>query len=375
MNGIIWVSIYLIIVFTVLLLRSSSFKRYNKKGIEICDSVSSRYIKKELVLVFFFSLLFMLVNVVCTKTSISFGSDRENYLFEFSGRRDTSFGLGLVFTFFRITLNRFEFVLYFTTFFCCFLVLIAHSFFEYNSTLSLFFILTTDFVFFTFTSLKQSYSCAFGALFFLMLTREKTIRRNIICLILILLASLFHSSSIILLPVLIICNNEKTTNLSLLVYFLSLVLFFIFFNNIGTFLSRLTRVFPSSISDLFTKYFVNVDSEDESSTIAFLKGAPFYYLFIKGCIHRKRIKKNCKNYDKYLIILATASALYMCSLYIYWAMRFRAFFYLPAAIFMNVLCRNVSSVEEREIEIVTIGMNLVLLIRWLYLVFVNYGGF
>ena len=375
MTGLLWIAIYACVVFIVV------FTFRCQKATQLVCGTTGLITKNKktpthyFALIIIYALLFALVNLICTRTSIAFGSDRENYLHEFGGNRETSVGLEFVFYLFRITSNNFEHVLLFTTFICTLIILFTHKFFENNSKVSLVFLLTTDFVFFTFTSLKQSYACALSAVFFLLLTRRKTFARNIVCILLIVLASLFHSSSVILIPIFIICNLKKITKTTLLIYVLLLLLLFVFFNNIGAFLSALVKPFSSGLSALLSKYFVNLDYSDETSFVAFLKGTPFYLLFGLGCFYRDRIKNKCKDYDMYLILLSTASMLYLCSIYIYWTMRFRAFFYLPAAIFLSVICKNVSLPEKQIISFSVIGLNAILLVRWIYLVFSNYGGF
>ena len=370
----LWISVYFAVVLFVIL----TYKKKERVVLENDQNRSGysedRRDKLVLVLLAVYALLFAVVNLICTRTSVSYGSDRENYLTEFRGQRKTSVGLEIVFNVFRFTSDNFEHVLLFTTFFSLLIILFAHKIFENSSNVSLAFLLTTDLVFFTFTALKQSFACAFVALFFVFLFKKRTVCRGIVCFLLLVLAIVFHTSSVVLIPIFIVCYFKKINKTVMVVYMILLVLLFVFFVDIGTILSTITRPIFPRLSELLTRHFSSVGG-DESSTIAFLKGIPFYLLLAFGFFYRRRLQGSYPNYDKYLIVLATASMLYMCSIYIYWTLRFRAFFYLPAAIFFGTIYTNLSKKEKVVFLVSVIGSNLFLLIRWVLLIYTKYGGF
>ena len=375
MTGVTWILIYFAIaLFTLVTYRKTQYVYCGIDG-EGSLSVRPRRDGLRLLLIFFYAILFVLLNVYCTKTSAAYGSDRVNYAFEFTGHRGSGVGLDILFGLFRALSLSFTDMLYFTTFVSVLVILLAHGVFEYSSRLSLAFLLSTDFVFFTFTALKQSYSCAFAALLFVLLIKKRTLGNVIGCVLLITLAILFHPASVVLIPLFLVCSFRRLNKTIILLYMVVLALAFVFFMDIGAFLANLVEPLFPKFAEMLTRYFKKLDRTDVVSAVAFLKGVSFYLLFGFGCIYRKRIKKTCLNYDKYLVILATASVLCLCSVYVYWTMRFRAFFYLPAAIFFGILFKNISKKERIVLTVSTLGANLVLLVRWLLLIYSNYGGF
>ena len=372
MNYLLWIASYIVLVILVL---KWPAKVSSGNGYYFTSTNLKKENKLRAISIVAISLLFVLLNVICTKTSVAFGSDRENYNFEFLGYRSSSIGLDAVFYVVRSFTNNFYFMLNLTTFICSVVTLIAFTKSQDRSNLTLLFLLSTDFIFFSFTALKQSFACAFGTLFFALLLKPKSISRNVVCLFLILIASLFHPSSIILLPIFLVLNKEKIGRKTIIIYMVVMVAILIGFEKIGLFLASITASVMPSVSHLLYRYFVTASANDTSSLFVFLKGVPFYFLLFTGLIKRNTFEKDIPNYDKYLIILATASAFYISSLYIYWASRFRAFFYLPAGVFLSLIYKKMHGMEKIILIVMTLGINAFLLIRWIYLIGVNYGGF
>lgn len=374
MIGLLWVLVYLAIAsFAV------ATYRMNEAVLNAGDPVKTSDQERRrrdygLLLIAIYAVLFALLNLLCTKTSAAYGSDRVNYLTEYSGERKSSVGLELVFYLFRFTTNNYLHLLLFTTFSCLLIVLIAHRLFEGGSWISLAFFFTTDFVFFTFTGLKQSYACALIALAFALLMKERTVRTTVVCFLLVGIAVLFHVASLVMIPLFVLCCFERIGKPFLIGGAVLMLLGVVFFTQIGSFVLGVAQHVSPRFAELQTRYFSDLGWDWSSASVC-LKGTPFYMLFGFGCYFRKKVGDKCALYDKYLIVLAAASALYLCSVHVYWMIRFGAFFYLPAAVFFGILFRNVSKKERIVLSVCTFGVSLVLLIRWVLAIYQNWGGF
>ncbi len=330
---------------------------------------------KEVVYAIGFALLFMAVNFICTKTGAGYGGDRTNYEWAFTHGNVMSRGLEVVYNLVRHTTGSFEHVMYFTTFVCVFITLFSFLKCEDRSVTALVFLLTTDCVFFTFTALKQCYSCAFAALIFMLLTKKRSIARNIVCIALVILAFLFHPTGIILLPFLVLCYPKKMPDKLMIAFIAVIVLGVVFFKQIGVLVSYAAKPFSVKLYKMLEKYFREGNKYENLSRTVFVKGAAYYLLFGLGIFFRKEIKEKVTGYDRYLIVLGLSSAVYLCSFHEYWSYRLVYYFMVPAGLFAGILFKNIENKIGKLLALSAIGINGLIFLRWIYLIYVNYGMF
>ncbi len=319
------------------------------------------------------SLLFTLYNVYCTKTSLSFGGDRLNYENYFVNNITTSsLGLDFIYKMVRFIGGDFYHVLYITTFISCFITFIALKKLNTNKDIIFILLMLTQFIFNTFTSLKQTYACAFGSLFFVNAFKDKKFKNVLLCIILIVISCLFHYASFILVPIyFLLLIYKKNFALTLI----CLLLFIVLFAPILNFLmSILKPIFPVLVEKI-NQYFFLVE-EMEVSRISFIKGAPFYYITFILFIHRKKYVDNIKKYDKYFFISFVASISLLMSIYSYWLQRLIHYFYLPVFYIFTLVQSNEKKYKLKMFNyIVVIALLFIVLIRWFILTYINYGGF
>lgn len=324
-----------------------------------------------------FAVLYTLYNVYCTKTSVSMGGDRLNYSYQFDGYQSTSIGLTVVFKIVKFFGGNIYNVFYLTTFlyvFTCVYVLIGTP---GNNKAALVFFVLTDAIFFSFTALKQIYACTFSSICFLLLTRKKSAKRSIACWCAILLACLFHDAAIIIVPVYLAALFIERGKKSFKIKFVLVVLFaaFVFLDKIALLCSNLVSPFAPSVAVKIREYFFSSRYGVESSPMAFIKGFPFYVIFIWGLVKRKSLVKEIEKYDFYLLLSAVGAVLFLSSVYSYWMYRAVAFFYIPIAIFCGKLRERLHGGERMIFGVLVYLSMFVVLLRWIILIYVNYGGF
>lgn len=323
------------------------------------------------------ALLFTLLNIYCTLNSVSMGSDRINYNMNFMGvRKSPSVGLELIFSLVRMFSNRIETVFYLTTFLCCCIVFWAYRNWWDADSKAIVFLLSTNFVFFSFTGLKQIYACAFAALFFSLCMKPRTLKRDIMSISLIIFACAFHSTGFILIPIfvsfLILDDNTKYTKIIII----SMLLLLIFMKPIFMVVARwITKIFPYLATKIYEYFASETRQMDEGSTIAFIKGFPYYILLLWGGLNRKKLLSKFKNYDKYLILSALGTVFAISSVISYWLSRFVYIFYLPMGVFYSILMRYESRNNRCIIGFLIIGSSLFFTLRSVALTFINFGGY
>ena len=107
-----------------------------------------------------------------------------------------------------------------------------------------------------------------------------------------------------------------------------------------------------------------------------LKGIPFYIITLVGWIKRRELIDEINNYDNYLFLSGVISFIYIASVYNSWVNRLAYFFYLPVAIFFVKMMRYVSNINNyRIINASVIGINALFTLRFVVLIYMNYGGF
>lgn len=321
------------------------------------------------------SLIFMLYNLIITNIQggdgVFLNLDRSNYAFEFLGYRETSVGLMTFFKLMKIFTSNFYIVLYIITFICCLINFYCLLNDKNVNKYSLIFFLLTDFVFFTFFSLKQCFTCSFATLMFYIINNKKYTFENVICIICLYFAISFHSTGYILLPLIIVfCFfNKKSLNIYLIIiiFFISLL----FFDEI---LIMLSTIFSNIIiSEKIKLYFFT--SEFNSRFIIFIKGLPYYVTFLVALINQKKYSLKIQNYNNLLIMCFIGSFSYFISFKSYWMYRFTALFYVPISIIFGIIFNEECNKKKKVLYFILVLLsNFTILVRWLYLMFIQ-GGF
>lgn len=325
-----------------------------------------------------FAFLYMLYNVYCTKNGVSMGGDRLNYSYQFEGYQSTSIGLTAVFKIVKTLGGNIYNVFYLTTFLYVFICVLVFTFAYGNNKAALMFFVLTDAIFFSFTALKQIYACMFSSICFLLLTRRKSVKRSIASWCSIIMACLFHDAAIIMVPVYLAVLFIEGDKRALKIKLMLVILFgaFMFLDKIALLCSNIISPFAPNAAEKIREYFFSTRYNIEtSSPMSFIKGFPFYVITIWGIIKRKSIAKNIKKYDLLLLLSAIGSALFLSSLYSYWMYRAVAFFYIPIAMFFSKIKNCLQGIEKTIFVLAVYLTMFVILLRWIILIYANYGGF
>ncbi|WP_349763457.1 EpsG family protein [Fusobacterium sp. SYSU M8D902] len=365
-KGLLVSSVYIIIsIISIFLIKRDEKKFDEKKSI----------VKISYPTILLISILFTIFNIYSTQISSKYGSDRLNYIYEFNYLRDTtSVALNTLIKIIRIMNGDVYTLFYFTTFICVFLFLIGYRISKNMNSKIYILMLTNEWILFTIITLKQAYACAIASLFFIIMLEYKRKQRMILGIICIILATLFHISSIILLPFFILFQ-KKRLNKNIIVIILFLIIIIIL--KIETFvfiLEKILEIISINYANKIRNYFSDFKKIELSAT--FLKYIPIYYITLLGVLKRKKYLKVFKNYDKYLSISIICSTLLIFSIKIYWFTRFVGIFYVPVFIFYYYINTNFKSRTIQNINnIIVYGGTLVILLRKIILIFVNYGFF
>lgn len=340
---------------------------------------SNNYVKKNRNLtvcrILIISLLFTLYNVFVTNGQLPTGGDRLNYYIDFLGYRENeSIALSFIFDFVKRINGSIFTVYYITTFICCCLNFLAYSKFSLaNKKVALLFLLT-DAVLYSFTALKQCYAFAFSALLFANLLDNKE-SNDIINIIYIVLACLFHTSGYILIPLFITIKIVKKHPSALYISVFAVFFVFVFFQPILLYFASLLKNVLPVLSKKIMNYFGDSMPEGGRS-IQIIKWIPFYFITFLGFYYRKSLRSKIVNYDLFLIISIISSGLALFSFFNYWFYRFLPLFYLPNFTFFVLINEKVSDKSNRLLNyIIVYGGVALVFYRWLFLIFINYGGF
>ena len=171
-----------------------------------------------------------------------------------------------------------------------------------------------------------------------------------------------------------------------------------FFDKIAILCSEILSPLVPDIAAKMKGYFTTSSHEAGASPLAFIKGTPFYAVLIFGVLKRDKFIEKIENYDLYLFLSAWAAGMYFCMTYSYWMYRATAFFYVPVAIFCGKLREQINSADRKMLcgqlsgkknilhdpfncnESIMFDISIyftmfVILLRWIILIYRNYGGF
>ena len=358
-KGLLVSIVYLFIIFIVFALS------YNKK---------EKIIKLNYKKILLFSLMFTILSFIVIKFSTTLHGDRYNYYIEFLGYRSTSSGLTFIFDLIKRINGNFFVLGYFITFTCTFILFLSLKINIIKSKETILFVLFTDIIFFTFSVYKQCYTNMFSALFFAVLFNKKIKYKNIICIALIALCCAFHSTGYILIPIYILMVLYQNKKMKIAPSILIVLIFIVFQQNILQMLSNTFINIIPQISNKIQEYFYT-EAFQVSSTLVFVKGIPFYLVTIIGLFKYKKLNK-IENYEKYLLLSIIGSTSYLFSIFSYWMYRFTLLFYLPTAMLFSVIIDNETNGKNRWLFKYSIyGFELLILIRWVILMYTRVKGF
>ena len=324
------------------------------------------------------ALLFTIYNVIVTAMSTGLGGDRLNYYVDCIGVRPAgSTGLMIVISLLRKITAHYEILFYFSTFVCMILTLTAYRISGIKSANALFFLLTTQYVLFTLTGIKQCYTNGFACLCLIIALQRKTKKDDILCILLIILAILFHPTGYLLIPLYLMVLIRKTTGLIILSFLLMLIVAF-YMDTILEQCALFLKPFAPALSTSISRYVGStaLESLQTEGIMTVFKGVPFFIITILGIRRRPRLKRVIEGYDSYLLLSAALSLVYLITIYNSWFYRMAYLLYLPVGIFF---VRLMSHEKNRNNYIIlnaaVIGINAVLTLRFLALIYLNYGGF
>lgn len=373
MIGVISISLYLLIVTVIYVLSKNKYVLfqqnnaiYNKKTIGT---------KMPILYLLFFSILFVLLNAYCTANSVGYGVDRTNYYIDFYGRETVWGGFNFILSIIRERTSNFHVFLYITTFMCCVIAFLAYKYSNDTTPKFLLFFLSTNYVIATFVNLKQCYVNAFAAIFFCLIMQPRTMRRNIACVVIMILACYFHVTGFFLFPIFIYCLFHEKRIKHINIWLLLLIITFIFFEQLIIYIGKHTINILPNLSGKIIEYFIdNTSHVDEGSIMSFLKGMPYYLLFVWGLIHHKSISLIERNYDKCLMITALGVFLILTSIYSYWLIRFNTLFFFPMGCLYSMLMKFRPQRERQIMSFLVIGSSFFFTFRTILLTFINYRG-
>ena len=107
-----------------------------------------------------------------------------------------------------------------------------------------------------------------------------------------------------------------------------------------------------------------------------LKGIPFYIITLVGWLKRRELLKEINNYDNYLFLSGVISFIYISSVYNSWVIRLAYFLYLPVAIYFVKIMQSLKNKNNYIIlNFLVFGINALITLRFVVLIYLNYGGF
>lgn len=381
MRMVVSLTCYLIAVFLSVQIATQRYRKMTciieKRELEGQKDIDS-YSKMTLTMAIVIALLFTLYNVIVTHLNVSVSGDRQNYSLNFFGyRNSSSAGLMFIIGLIRKVSSRVESLYYVSTFITMLITMLAYRESDEADPKAIFFLLTTQYVFFTFAGMKQCYTNAFASLCIVLALRNKGIKDTVVSIILIALSIWFHPTGYLLIPLYIMIRIRKTIRINVL-FFLLMIVGVLFLEPLLLHAARLAAPFAPSVATKIYDYFGETAKEglEAAGFMSALKGIPFYIITLVGWINRQKLKDLIPNYENYLFLSGVISFIYVASVYNSWVNRVAYFLYLPVAIFFVQLMRNVSNENNyRIINTSVIGINALFTLRFVVLVYINYGGF
>lgn len=361
-----------IYIFICIITIAFSFNSYAK-----AIRVGKNERKISMVLVIVVSIVFSFYNKFNSVPQF-YGDDRKNYMQDFYGRLTTYSGFDWYLKLMnKVTHGNFELMLYFTTFICCLILLIVYKYSNNSSPYALFFLFSSNFVFFTFVGLKQAIAGIFANLFFLFILAEApNIITEIMCLATVILACYFHVTGYILVPIYILMKINYKNNKKAISIILLMLLAILFMKQLLLGMADALELVLPNISYKITEYLGEDTIQVTEGTLSVLKGFPYYFITYYALKNRKRYVEKIPDFNRLLVLSFVASILAVSTIVSYWFSRFTFMFLFPVSLlFSNMIQCAKSKVEKHNILILVLIPMLLFTLRSLLLVIVNYGGY
>ena len=324
------------------------------------------------------ALLFMLCNMIATWVSLSPGGDRQNYIMDYRGvRPSSSAGLMFVIEILRKISADPNTLFFVTTFLVVAITMEAYRVSRYATPEALLLLLTTQYVLFSFTVIKQCYANAFATLCLILVLEGSGRKNTLLCILLTALAIWFHPAGAFLIPLFILIRVRKTKG-RIIVFFLLFLLSLLLFEPL--LLSAAALIYPilPSVANKIYEYFgeAAIDALQNSGVLTVFKGFPYFLIFIVGWVKRRALLDKISNYDNYLLLSGVLSFAYLFSIYNVWISRLAYFLLFPVAIFYVQLVKHFKSrTNVICMNIAVFGSNLFFTLRFIAMIFLRYGGF
>ena len=369
------ISYYVYLVVAQRYRRVSNFYDFIKDG-EYQDKIIR--LKMTVRMIIGIALIFVLYNMMVTLMRSGTGGDRSNYALNFYGYRNSpSEGLTFVINLVKIFTNDVRWFYYVCMFIPVVVTLFAYSINREALPVSILFLLSTQYVLFMLAGLKQAYANAFAVLCIAFALRNNGKKDLVFCIISMILAIWFHHTGYFLLPIIVMLKIRKTSKRNVL-FMVLMVLAIVFLEPILIRVASMVRpVFPFLARKIY-EYFGEsaIEGLQTEGRSTFIKGVPFYVLTLVGWIKRKQLVNVIDNYDNYLFLSFMLSLVYLSTLYNSWMYRLAYFLYFPAGIYYGQLMTHINLKSNKKIlEAVILGFTALFTLRFLALMYINYGGF
>lgn len=367
-HGIASIFLYLFSCSIILLIANNSYK----KSVRIGEQKR----KITFLFVFIISLFFGYYNSFNSIPGL-YGGDRLNYLQDFFGRLTAYPGFDWYLRMMRkLTNGSFQSMLNFTTFICCFFMLIAYKYCPISTIDTLVYILTTNFVFFTFVGLKQGTAGIFANLFFLILFSGKKSRiMDALCWLMIILACSFHVTGYILIPIYFMMRLEYKGKKSLRLLMVLIAAIVLMRPLLLSLASIIYPILPRVTLKIY-EYLAEGNTQDLDGTLAVIKGLPYYILALFAIRNRNYYITKIPDYDKLLILTVLAALLAFSTIISYWFSRLSNLFVFPLGLLFGQLVLHAEfEAKKHNLIILVLFPELFLTLRSIILVFLNYGGY
>ncbi len=378
MDAAISISVYILLMAITYSLVNRRYRYALNRGYLEKSDGDSKAQKITITLIILIAFLFVLYNVLVTKINPSTTSDRRNYTLNFYGyRASPSMGLTFIINTIRMFSSNVEVLYYVTTFISMLITLWAYKISKEATPNAILFLLATQYVFFTFAGLKQSYANAFATLCIALALRKGGIKETVLAVFSIIAAIWFHHTGYFLTPLFAMLKIKKTRK-SIIWFFILMIFMVIFLESVLVRVASIISPFAATFSGKIAEYFGETSSEglQTEGVLTFVKGFPFYVITIVGWIKRKSLIDVIDNYDNYLFLSGMLSFIYLATIYNGWVYRISYFLYLPVGIFYGQLMQHYHNYHNKLIiDSVVIGSTFLLTIRFVILMYLNYGGF
>ena len=324
------------------------------------------------------SLLFVLYNYCLTKMNPDMTHDRRVYSLFFHGYRSSpSLGLSFISDLIHKFSSNVETLFYVTTVIVMIITLLAYRTYKEASSSALLFLLATQYVFFSYEALKQAYSNAFAFLCIALIFRDEGKKDKVLSILAMVLAILFHHTGYFIIPLYLMLRIKKNKK-TIIAIFTFIILLLIFFKPILLLVANAINPIDSSLTAKILQYFGDTATESlqTEGSLTVIKGIPFYILTLVGLIKRNKLINKIENYDNHLFLSGMLSFTYIATLYNGWVYRLSYYLLLSEGVFFTLLMKNTENSKNKVLLLLsTVGITAIITIRFVILMYVNYGGF